>query len=76
MKYKTSLTLVSIIINLSLILAIILRSPSEQSLQENVTSFQFFESSSKAAHYLDKIITIFTSCYFLVGLLFTISRSF
>lgn len=76
MKYKTILTLLSIFINLSLILVIIIRSPNEQSLQEGLIPFQFFESPSRAGRSLDRSIILLVSCYFLIGLLFTVERYF
>ena len=74
MKYKTILTILSIFINLSLILIIIIKSPNEQSLQENLMPFPFFESPSRAGRFLNKSIIVLTVCYFLIGLLFTLER--
>ena len=74
MRYKTILTIISIFINLSLILIIIIKSPNEQSLQENLMPFPFFESPSRAGRFLNQSIILLTACYFFIGLLFTIKR--
>lgn len=76
MNYKNILNIFSVFINLSLILIIIFRSPNEQSLQENLAPFQFFESSSKTTRLLDKGISSLTICYFVIGLLFSTQRYF
>nr|YP_011006193.1 hypothetical protein V2485_pgp060 [Dictyotopsis propagulifera]WAM63197.1 hypothetical protein [Dictyotopsis propagulifera] len=72
---KNILNLISIFSNFLLILIIIIRSPNEQSLQENLSSFQLFESSSKAERTLDLLIFGFTTLYFLFNIIFTINRS-
>nr|YP_009455784.1 hypothetical protein [Dictyopteris divaricata]YP_010205290.1 hypothetical protein LK366_pgp101 [Grateloupia livida]AQZ25001.1 hypothetical protein [Dictyopteris divaricata]UAV85859.1 hypothetical protein [Grateloupia livida] len=71
----TMINVLSIITNIFLILIIILRSPNEQSLQENLNPFPFFESSSKAERSLDKFIFVLTTLYFLFGIFFTVRRS-
>lgn len=67
---------ISILLNFLLIIVILIRSPNEQSLQENLGPFQFFESSSKAERSLDNIIIILTISYFFIGLLLAIKRYF
>lgn len=66
----------AIFINLILIIVIMIRSPNEQSLQENLGPFQFFESSSQAENSLDNLIKILTFLYFILGLVFTIQNYF
>lgn len=60
----------SLIIYFLLILIILVRSPNEQSLQENLSSFQFFESSSKAERSIDRILILLTFFYFFFGVFF------
>lgn len=64
----------SIFTNVILIILIIVRSPDEQSLQENLGPLQFFESSSQAESSLDNLIKILTFLYFIIGLFFTIQN--
>lgn len=64
----------SIFINVVLIILIIIRSPNEQSLQENLGPLNFFESSSQAESSLDNLIKILTFLYFLIGLFFAINN--
>lgn len=70
------MNILSIFFNCLLILIIILRSPNEQSLQENLSSFQFFDSSSKAEQFLDKLLITLTFLYFMFGILFNIQNVF
>nr|YP_011007042.1 hypothetical protein V2492_pgp057 [Phaeostrophion irregulare]WAM64329.1 hypothetical protein [Phaeostrophion irregulare] len=70
------LSILSICINLLIILIILVRSPNEQSLQENLGPFQFFESSSKAESSIDNLIKLLTIMYFVVGLFFSIHNYF
>ncbi len=70
------MNILSIFFNCLLILIIVLRSPNEQSLQENLSSFQIFESSSKAEQSLDKLLIILTFLYFLFGILFNVQNVF
>lgn len=70
------MNILSIFFNCLLILIIILRSPNEQSLQENLSSFQFFESSSKAEQSLDKLLITLTFLYFMFGIFFNIQNVF
>lgn len=70
------MNILSIFFNCVLILIIILRSPNEQSLQENLSSFQFFESSSKAEQFLDKLLIGLTFLYFIFGVFFNIQNIF
>lgn len=66
----------SILINIILIIIIIIRSPNEQSLQENLGPFQFFESSSKAENSIDNLIKLLTFLYFVLALYFAIKNYF
>lgn len=70
------LNTLAILINVVLIVLILIRSPDEQSLQENLGPFQFFESSSQAQNSLDNLIKILTFFYFILGLVFTIQNHF
>lgn len=70
------LNTLAILINIILIILILIRSPDEQSLQENLGPFQIFESSSQAQNSLDNLIKILTFVYFILGLIFTISNYF
>ncbi len=70
------MNLLSIFFNCLLIVIILLRSPNEQSLQENLSSFQFFESSSKAEQSLDKLLIGLTFFYFMFGIFFNIQNLF
>lgn len=67
---------ISILLNFLLIVVILLRSPNEQSLQENLGPFQIFESSSKAERSLDNIIVLLAVVYFCIGLLLAMKRYF
>nr|QWK41814.1 hypothetical protein [Protohalopteris sp.] len=70
------LSTLSIFINVVLIILIIIRSPDEQSLQENLGPLQFFESSSEAESTLDNLIKILTFLYFILGLILIIQNYF
>ena len=70
------LNTLAILLNVALIILILIRSPDEQSLQENLGPFQFFESSSQAQNSLDNLIKILTFFYFILGLIFTIQNHF
>ncbi|CAL8412504.1 unnamed protein product [Dictyota dichotoma] len=70
------MNMLSIFFNCLLILIIILRNPNEQSLQENLSSLQFFESSSKAEQSLDKLLISLTFLYFVFGIFFNIQNIF
>ena len=59
--------LVWISINIILILLILLRSPSEQSIQETIGSVKLFESSITAEKSIDTSIKIFILIYFIFG---------
>lgn len=68
--------LFSILINISLVLIILVRSPNEQSLQENVTPFKFFESSRRAEKSIDNLIKLLTIVYFLIAIIYVIQGYF
>nr|WRW10836.1 hypothetical protein PAKU137 [Papenfussiella kuromo] len=68
--------LLSILLNIILISIILLRSPNEQSLQENVTPFKLFESSRRAETSIDKSIQILTILYFIVAMCYVIQGYF
>ena len=72
MNYMTLFGLLSILLNILLILTILIRSPNEQSLQENLTPFNLFESSKQAETSIDKLIQILTILYFLVAICYII----
>nr|YP_011006620.1 hypothetical protein V2488_pgp056 [Halosiphon tomentosus]WAM63765.1 hypothetical protein [Halosiphon tomentosus] len=76
MNYMNILSLLSIVINIILILAILIRSPNEQSLQENLDPFKLFESSSKAEKSIDKFIKILAIIYFILALFYAIQSYF
>nr|YP_011005079.1 hypothetical protein V2471_pgp055 [Analipus japonicus]WAM61942.1 hypothetical protein [Analipus japonicus] len=76
MDYMGILSLLSISINTILILLILVRSPNEQTLQENLDPFKFFESSSKAEKSIDKLIQLLTVFYFTLALLYTVQNYF
>ena len=76
MSSTTLFGIFSILINSSLILVILVRSPNEQTLQENLEPFKLFESSSRAERSLDKLIQILTIFYFLIALLYVIQSYF
>ena len=60
-----------ILLNFVIIILILVRNPNEQSLQETLSPLQIFESSTKGAQFLDKIISILVISYFVLGFLFT-----
>ena len=66
----------SIVLNILLILIILIRSPNEQSLQENLAPFKFFESSSRAEKSIDNFIQLLTILYFIVALIYVIQSYF
>ena len=70
------LSIISIAINIILIFIILIRSPNEQSLQENLDPFNFFESSSKAEIFIDNLIQILVVLYFSLALLYNIKNYF
>lgn len=61
-----------IIINILLIVLILIRSPNEQSLQENIGFLKIFESSSSAEKNIDNLIKILICMYFFIGFIFII----
>lgn len=69
-------SILSIIFNFLLVLIILVRSPNEQSLQENLDPFKLFESSSRAEKSIDKLIQLLTILYFVLALVYTIQRYF
>nr|QJC59334.1 Ycf47 [Sargassum horneri]QNU09307.1 Ycf47 [Sargassum horneri]QNU09445.1 Ycf47 [Sargassum horneri] len=68
------LSIISIIVNFFLVLIILIRSPNEQSLQENLDPFKIFESSSKAENSIDNLIKILTIIYFSIALAYNIKN--
>ena len=76
MSSTTLFGIFSILINSSLILVILVRSPNEQTLQENLEPFKLFESSSRAERSLDKLIQILTIFYFIIALFYVIQSYF
>nr|WRW10683.1 hypothetical protein ASMI123 [Ascoseira mirabilis] len=70
------LSILSIGINILLILVILIRSPNEQSLQENLDPFKFFESARKAEKFIDKLIGILTILFFILALFYSIRSYF
>lgn len=66
----------SIVLNILLVLIILIRSPNEQSLQENLAPFKFFESSSRAEKSIDNFIQLLTILYFIVALIYVIQSYF
>nr|YP_009736251.1 hypothetical protein SlomFM_052 [Scytosiphon promiscuus]YP_010147437.1 hypothetical chloroplast protein [Scytosiphon lomentaria]QDM58338.1 hypothetical protein SlomFM_052 [Scytosiphon promiscuus]QDM58481.1 hypothetical protein SlomM_052 [Scytosiphon promiscuus]QQP22269.1 hypothetical chloroplast protein [Scytosiphon lomentaria]WAM64576.1 hypothetical protein [Scytosiphon lomentaria] len=76
MNYMTIFGILSIVLNIVLILVILVRSPNEQSLQENLAPFKLFESSSRAEKSIDKFIQLLTILYFLLALLYVIQSYF
>ena len=76
MSSTTLFGIFSILINSSLILVILVRSPNEQTLQENLEPFKLFESSSRAERSLDKLIQILTIFYFVIALFYVIQSYF
>lgn len=76
MSSTTLFGVLSILINILLILIILIRSPNEQTLQENLEPFKLFESSSRAERSLDKLIQILTIFYFSIALYYVIQSYF
>lgn len=76
MNSATIFGIFSILINLLLILIILVRSPNEQSLQENLEPFKIFESSSQAEKSIDKFIQLLTALYFTIALCYVIQSYF
>lgn len=76
MSYKIIFGVLSILLNVFLILIILVRSPNEQTLQENLEPFKIFESSSRAERSLDKLIQILTFFYFVIALCYVIQSYF
>nr|YP_009694279.1 hypothetical protein Scana_052 [Hapterophycus canaliculatus]AXU40696.1 hypothetical protein Scana_052 [Hapterophycus canaliculatus] len=76
MNYMTIFGVLSILLNILLILVILVRSPNEQSLQENLAPFKLFESSSRAEKSIDKFIQLLTVLYFLLALIYVIQSYF
>lgn len=76
MTSMTFFGLFSIVLNISLISIILVRSPNEQSLQENLTPFKLFESSRRAEKSIDKSIQLLTILYFLIALVYVIQGYF
>nr|QNO35982.1 Ycf47 [Sargassum hemiphyllum var. chinense]QPZ94155.1 hypothetical chloroplast RF47 [Sargassum hemiphyllum var. chinense] len=68
------ISIISILVNFFLILIILIRSPNEQSLQENLDPFKIFESSSKAENSIDNLIKILTIIYFSIALAYNIKN--
>ena len=72
----TFFSLFSILLNILLILIILIRSPNEQSLQENLTPFKLFESSRRAETSIDKFLQILTILYFVIAICYIIQGYF
>nr|YP_009227313.1 Ycf47 [Sargassum thunbergii]YP_009828236.1 Ycf47 [Sargassum fusiforme]YP_010411853.1 hypothetical protein Ycf47 [Sargassum siliquastrum]YP_010471194.1 hypothetical protein N4M72_pgp135 [Sargassum confusum]YP_010485164.1 hypothetical protein N8E41_pgp135 [Sargassum fulvellum]YP_010485303.1 hypothetical protein N8E54_pgp135 [Sargassum macrocarpum]YP_010485442.1 hypothetical protein N8E85_pgp135 [Sargassum serratifolium]QXI87476.1 Ycf47 [Sargassum muticum]QZL38440.1 Ycf47 [Sargassum ilicifo len=68
------ISIISILVNFFLVLIILIRSPNEQSLQENLDPFKIFESSSKAENSIDNLIKILTIIYFSIALAYNIKN--
>nr|QXI87059.1 Ycf47 [Sargassum graminifolium]QXI87198.1 Ycf47 [Sargassum graminifolium] len=68
------ISIISILVNFFLVLIILVRSPNEQSLQENLEPFKIFESSSKAENSIDNLIKILTIIYFSIALAYNIKN--
>ncbi|CAL8412567.1 unnamed protein product [Sargassum natans] len=68
------ISIISILVNFFLVLIILVRSPNEQSLQENLDPFKIFESSSKAENSIDNLIKILTIIYFSIALAYNIKN--
>jgi protein translocase SecG subunit len=62
-----------LLINIALIILILIRSPNEQSLQENIGSFKFFDNSKNAEKNIDNLIQFFIIAYFILGFILTIN---
>ena len=76
MNFMNVFGIVSIVLNILLIILIIIRSPNEQSLQENLAPFQLFESSTKAEESIDKLIRLLTTLYFVLGIFYSLQKYF
>ena len=72
----TFFSLFSVLLNILLILIILIRSPNEQSLQENLTPFKLFESSRRAETSIDKLIQLLTILYFILAISYGIQGYF
>nr|YP_009730778.1 hypothetical protein Coka_050 [Cladosiphon okamuranus]QAY81015.1 hypothetical protein Coka_050 [Cladosiphon okamuranus] len=72
----TFFSLFSILLNILLILIILIRSPNEQSLQENLIPFKLFESSRRAETSIDKLLQILTILYFTIAICYVIGSYF
>lgn len=72
----TFFSLFSVLLNILLILIILIRSPNEQSLQENLTPFKLFESSRRAETSIDKLIQLLTILYFILAISYVIQGYF
>lgn len=64
-----------LIINIILILLILIRSPNEQSLQENIGPLNLFDNSGSAEKNIDTTIRNLVIIYFLLGFIVT-SKAF
>ena len=67
-------SILSILANTLLIIAILIRSPNEQTLQENLDPFKFFDSSSKAEKSIDRLIQVLTVLYFSLAIFYTLEN--
>ncbi|CAN0358269.1 unnamed protein product [Pylaiella littoralis] len=76
MNYTKIFGVFSILINTLLILIILIKSPNEQSLQENLESFKFFKSSKQAESSINKLIQVLTISYFIIALCYVIQSYF
>nr|YP_009327023.1 hypothetical protein [Pleurocladia lacustris]ANS57630.1 hypothetical protein [Pleurocladia lacustris]ANS57774.1 hypothetical protein [Pleurocladia lacustris] len=68
--------IISIVLNILLISIILIRSPNEISLKENLTPFNFFASSSSAEKSIDNLIIVLITFYFLLALIHIIQGFF
>ena len=64
-----------LVLNITLIILILIRSPNEQSLQETLGPLKFFGSSGNAEKNLDNTIKILVVSYFTIGFILT-SKAF
>jgi protein translocase SecG subunit len=69
------LNFIWLVLNIILIVLILIRSPSEQSLQEILNPLKIFHSSGSAEKNLDNLIQVLILCYFILGFLLT-SKAF
>lgn len=69
------LNFIWLVLNIILIVLILIRSPSEQSLQEILNPLKIFDSSGSAEKNLDNLIQVLILCYFILGFLLT-SKAF